>query len=320
MQTAKNWFNDLPQQFHDKHNIEVLITAFSRQLDELLQVFDDLDRKTDIDTAVRTNLDGVGNILCMSRKDATEIVREAMTYEMSDDLYRQVLRYQKMKQTCECTYEDIMGAISLLWDTNNIKYTEDPERPATVLLELPDTSVESMDPATGRILSIKSAGVAVYYTVNYLVQVCFNALEKVTFPNLTLKYEFPFWKILYLDGTWLLDGEYKLTGFTVPMDVEIGIGGISAQIEETVDFPKMTVRTTENIDETIKSPSMRLLASLKMGEEMNVKAEVSCIIPAGDEEEISGEVILAKNLWYLNGDYLLDGSKLLNASLKKEVL
>lgn len=43
-------------------------------------------------------------------------------------------------------------------------------------------------------------------------------------------------------------------------------------------------------------------------------------VTAKTENVVASEVVLKKNLWYLDGAELLDGSRLLNASITKEVL
>ena len=53
---------DIPQQFHDKPMIEELFRSYTIQLEELKQVFYDLNNKTDIDTAEGAVLDDVGGI------------------------------------------------------------------------------------------------------------------------------------------------------------------------------------------------------------------------------------------------------------------
>lgn len=268
MLTADRWIRDLPQQFQEKENIEILIKALAMQMDEVEAVLEDVNALTNLETANGINLDYVGDILNLSRKAATEIVRKAESVSLPDELYRKILRYQKLKTSSECTYEDILAAISAVWNADNVTYVEDPARPATVLLKLPDTSLDSDDPAIGRILSIKAAGVAVYYSVNYLEEISQRELEKMYFPLMEITSKFQFWSGLYLDGSWLLDGKNKLTGIAVPMLVNISHGAVTAK--------------TENV--------------------------------------VASEVVLKKNLWYLDGAELLDGSRLLNASITKEVL
>lgn len=51
------WMNDIPSQFQGKKNIEILINAFARQLQEVQQMFADLYEKTDLDVATGQNLD-----------------------------------------------------------------------------------------------------------------------------------------------------------------------------------------------------------------------------------------------------------------------
>ena len=76
MQIADRWLMDMPQQFLGKHNIEVLVKAFARQLQELQVVFDDLNTELDLETAAGKNLDYVGTILPLSRKEAGELAED----------------------------------------------------------------------------------------------------------------------------------------------------------------------------------------------------------------------------------------------------
>ncbi len=320
MKTLEAWIEDMPQQFHGKRNIEILLSAFSRQLDEIMHVFDDLKEKTEIDTAFQKNLDGVGDILNMSRRDATAIVREAMTYTMSDELYRQVLRYQKLKASTECTYEDIMGAISLLWDTSKISYVEDPSRPATILFSLPEVGVDAEDPAVGRILSIKPAGVAAYYTVEYLLLICSQELEKVYFSKLALKNEFPFWKTLYWDGTLLFDGTHTLNSFTIPLGFSITVGAAKAFVSEVACLSFMSMGYKEQLFEGMAAPLLSLAMHAQICEEVEKSMAVSLSFDLGDDEKIEVETVRKKGLWYFDGSYLFDGTKRLDALLDKEVL
>lgn len=70
MKIYNDWMCDLPSQFQDKNNIDILIKAFSRQLEDVLNVFKELDIKTDIDVAEGKNLDMAGSIVAMSRVEA----------------------------------------------------------------------------------------------------------------------------------------------------------------------------------------------------------------------------------------------------------
>ena len=138
MKIVDSWLNDLPQQFLEKKNIEALIRAFSKQLQEIEDVFDDLKNLTDLDTATGQNLDMVGTIIPLSRKEAG--ILAGINVEdpvISDERYRQFLRYKNLVNTNECTYYDLMDGLALLWDVSPIYYIEEPDMPATIILTMP---------------------------------------------------------------------------------------------------------------------------------------------------------------------------------------
>ena len=132
------WMNDIPSQFQGKKNIEILINAFARQLQEVQQMFADLYEKTDLDVATGQNLDYVGTIIPLTRKEAGELAGIGVTDPViSDERYRQFLRYKNLVNTNECTYYDLMDGLALLWDVSPIYYIEDPDLPATIILTMP---------------------------------------------------------------------------------------------------------------------------------------------------------------------------------------
>ncbi len=130
------WLNDIPQQFLGRKNIDVLIKAFAKQLQEIWQVFYDLETKLDLDVAIGQNLDYVGTIIPLSRKEAGELAGiDVADPVISDERYRQFLRYQNLVNTNECTYYDLMEGLNLLTDISPIYYREEPEHPATIILD-----------------------------------------------------------------------------------------------------------------------------------------------------------------------------------------
>ena len=68
-QIAEQWMRDFPQQFQGRRNIECLVRAFARQLKEVQDVFRELE-KLDLETAKGKNLDMVGDIVGLTRKEA----------------------------------------------------------------------------------------------------------------------------------------------------------------------------------------------------------------------------------------------------------
>lgn len=170
MQIADSWLRDLPQQFLGQPRIEALVRAFARQLQEVQDAIDQLDAMTDIDTATGQNLDFVGTIIPLTRKEAG-ILAGAEDDEpvMSDDRYRQYLRYKNLRDTNECTYYDLMAGIDLLWGVEPVYYEEDPEYPATIILRMPYLTPEGKPVRIGDVPMIKAAGVQIDW--QYVIRV-----------------------------------------------------------------------------------------------------------------------------------------------------
>lgn len=177
MQIVDAWLRDLPQQFQDKHNIDVLISAFSRQLQEVKQMFEDLHTKTDLDVATGQNLDYVGTIIPLTRKEAGELAGKGVTDPViSDDRYRQFLRYKNLVNTNECTYYDLMDGLSLLWDVSPIYYIEDPALPATIILTMPFLKPGGEVVRLGEVPMVKPGGVRIEF--QYLIRYAVETLVK----------------------------------------------------------------------------------------------------------------------------------------------
>jgi hypothetical protein len=352
---------------------------------------------TDLDSASGKNLDMVGDIVTLTRKDAHIIIRTAESAVITDEIYRQVLRYKTISNSCDCTYYDIMDSINLLWDTDNIKYVEPRDRPATVLLTMPVTSLDSIDPSVGRVLAIKPAGVAMIYTIGYWTIIPLAQYERFVLQRINLLWKFMFYGFAMkdtkrLDGTWPLDGSVLLNGALIEVPTHMRNHGILTVHKESVDMGMaastslwsreeiscqksiLRVEVLENhrilrvLDGTwnldgeyllneqqwyipmFMDMYMGLVKNNEYGEMLNVvtrcvaadnsssvslhssrnstkiqqdslvdaraemKAEVECW------ENISCSLITKKNIWYLNGTQLLDGSRYLNAIEIKEVI
>ena len=241
--TLDNWLRDMPQQFQEKKNIEILVKAFSRQIDEVYQMFDDLKYATTLENAKGQNLKYIGDILSTSLKEAQSILMAANNEEITDETYRKVLQYKALQNNCDCTYYDIMESINLLWDASNVKYVEDPSRPATIYIALKDASIDGIDPAVGRVLAIKPAGVAMIYAAGYLIIANISGIEKANVPRIVIKLppieneealisricmamktnieETVTASVVMKKNLWMLDGTYLLDG-TKTLDAERG--------------------------------------------------------------------------------------------------
>lgn len=160
---------EFPQEFQNKEKIEVLVHAFARQLDELYAVSTELKKLCDLDAAQGKQLDGIGDIVVLSRSDAMRLIKGPITYNiMDDEHYRHYLRYKILKNTSTCTYYDIITAMQLLWGADDVEYFENPEEPATVTLTFPDPggAVQLDD-----IPPVVAAGVGIHIRAKSLIHV-----------------------------------------------------------------------------------------------------------------------------------------------------
>lgn len=215
-----DWISDLPNQFTDKKNLNVLLMALARQLQAVRDVFDELDSIV-LDTATGQSLDMLGTIIPLTRKDATAIVRKAKNTELTDDYYRSCLKYQALKNTCDCTYEDIMDSIHVLWETDNIRYEEDVNHPAHINLQIKNIDINKKDPAYNRVLALKPSGVSLFYAysmqeslknkevVNRMsLEMYTNIIEALLKPSFFME-DNP-GKTYYLDGELLMDSNDRI--------------------------------------------------------------------------------------------------------------
>ena len=159
---------DLLEQFKSKPNIEVYQKALARQLDELYQFFDDLNTLRWLKTAKGKQLDGIGDIVVLSRTDALAISRLAdQNVPMDDELYRLYLTWKINLNTSNCTHSDRHRSLKLFWDKTPLIYSEDVAYPATIFITVPEVIVDA-NTAVFRIASmIKAAGVALHFVFPY---------------------------------------------------------------------------------------------------------------------------------------------------------
>lgn len=126
---------DLVEQFRGKANIESLMEVIGLELQAVFDFYEQLRNERDVGTAVGKQLDGVGDIAVLTRKEAGQLAGNPIPFEViDDDTYRQYLIYKILKNTCDCTYPDIIKAFRMFWD-RPLYYTEDPDQPATMIFD-----------------------------------------------------------------------------------------------------------------------------------------------------------------------------------------
>ena len=154
--------SDLLEQFKDSPRINALMEAIGEQLRDVSQFYEDLRTQRHIATGVGQQLDGVGDMVVLSRYEALEMVNRAgLGDTITDELYRRYLYYKILKNTNTCTYPDLIKAFRLFWD-KPLYYSEKPEQPAVMFLE---TGVLSIYDHVEDLLTtpiIKAAGVGIH--------------------------------------------------------------------------------------------------------------------------------------------------------------
>ena len=209
MVIADRWLKDLPQQFQSKEKIEILIKAFSKQMQEICDAFDTMEYKTSIEGATGVNLDYCGQNVGLTRKQALSYLEKGESYEVTDEVYRNVLKFKILENTCDATYSNIIEGLRLLWDTDDVEYKEEANRPATYILSIKKQPIENPDILNGRTLTLRGAGINVVFQITYVGSV------KNDFPTdhvvNTACIRSPMYTgVRKLDGTFKLDGTYKL--------------------------------------------------------------------------------------------------------------
>lgn len=152
---------DLVEQFKEQPVIEALMEAIGEQFTELSQFFEDLKMLRALQTAEGKQLDGIGNMVVLSRKEAGELACISQpVFVLDDEAYRKLLIYKIWKNTNNCTYKDIIKAFRMFWD-KPLHYSEDIERPATMIFETDELSPEDDVESLFKAPFIKAAGVAI---------------------------------------------------------------------------------------------------------------------------------------------------------------
>ncbi len=124
---------DTLEQFRGKPNLQVLYCALAKQLQDVYDFFVQLREERNLSTAIGEQLDGVGDIAVLSRMEAGLLAGNPIPFDVIDDeMYRKYLIYKIFKNTCDCTYPDIIKACQMFWD-KPLYYSEDPEQPATMI-------------------------------------------------------------------------------------------------------------------------------------------------------------------------------------------
>lgn len=152
---------DLVEQFKEKPVIEALLEVIGEQLTNVWRFFHQLETERNISTAVGKQLDGAGDIVVLTRKEAGELacINESV-YVIDDDTYRKYLIYKIWKNTNNCTYYDIIKSFKMFW-SKPLYYSESPDYPATMIFQTDELAPDDNAQKLLTIPLIKSAGVSI---------------------------------------------------------------------------------------------------------------------------------------------------------------
>ena len=152
---------DLVEQFKEKPVIDALVSAIGEQLNDVRRFYEDLRDRRGIQTSMGQQLDGVGDIVVLSRLEAGALacINESV-YVLDDESYRRYLIFKVWKNTNNCTYHDVIKALRMFWP-KPLYYREDPAEPATMVFETDMLSPEDDVPKLLNAPLIKAAGVGI---------------------------------------------------------------------------------------------------------------------------------------------------------------
>lgn len=157
--------NDLIEQFRGKERVEAIIEVIGYQLQEVYDFFEQLLNGRSIKIATGEQLDKIGDIVLLSRKEAKDLTTGFEGDMLPDNIYRTWLLYKILKNTGNGTYPEIIKALRMIWD-KPVLYSEEPQHPATMILSFDypkgNESVKSLINAP----IIRPGGVGVIYRGN----------------------------------------------------------------------------------------------------------------------------------------------------------
>lgn len=127
---TQSFLNKLPEQFKRKNNIEVMIKAFAGELEVVEEAFKDLEELRSLRTAFGKQLDGIGEIVVLTRAESTSYAGIVDFNVIDDERYRLFLMYKALRNANTCTFPELMEICRLLYNAKLLYYREFDSHPA----------------------------------------------------------------------------------------------------------------------------------------------------------------------------------------------
>ena len=311
---------DLVEQFKEKPVIDAPLCAIGGQLTDLHRFFTALRDERGVQSAVGKQLDGVGDIVCLSRAEAGALSCTAGSdYTLSDEQYREYLIFKIWKNTNTCTYKNIVTALKMFWP-KPLYYQERPDVPATINFRTDALGLEEEINKLVKAPLVKPAGVRINLNVVFQPVVLENGQG---FWFTRLKLHIRAWNQqglalagLRLDGSARLDGSWYLD--------QAGLGIRLLQFETAFRVPEgehvsaaaalvcPPVRTWNQAK--LVCAAVRLAA----GNPLQMALESAAVhLRCNHTYRLSG-TLTRDSMWRLDGTQRLDGFRRLDASIIKE--
>lgn len=202
--------SDLLSQFVGKPNLNAIMNAFGNQLSDVYQFYSQLQTMRSVTTAIGQQLDGIGDIVDLSRLEAgalsTLTNMENVGNILDDENFRTFLFYKIWKNTNVCTYPDIIKSFQMFWDLP-LYYSESPDEPATMILSsdilMPEDNAYKLltapiIKAAGVKLIIRTITVADLSELTVVPYLNSAIISKVELPEILPEHDFE--KDLYVGG------------------------------------------------------------------------------------------------------------------------
>jgi hypothetical protein len=137
--------DDLITQFKEQPNTSALAEAIAEQLQDVYVFFEQLRTLRTLTEAAGKQLDGIGDIVAMSRTEAVSLAGLTDTAALTDELYRQYLKYKIFLNTSSGTYHDVLNGLRMFVPDIALYYSEDPAHPATMYFDTSDLSPAELE-------------------------------------------------------------------------------------------------------------------------------------------------------------------------------
>lgn len=152
--------NNMPEQFRNKPRIEALAKAIARQMEEVEVMFAQLKELRSMETATGQQLDYCGDIVGLTRVQSALFCKDVDFDVIDDDRYRLFVMYKALRNSTQCTYDDMIAGCKLLFKADPIYYSESEANPATFNLSLGAAmSEELLNLLTSSAMAIRASGV-----------------------------------------------------------------------------------------------------------------------------------------------------------------